>query len=59
MGRINAVRCEVRAMKATLIFPFILIALDIGAAVVYAVHGDVRHAIYWAAACVLTVCVTV
>ena len=39
------------------IFPIILIILDIGAAVVYAVHKDVRMAVYWLAAAVLNVCV--
>ena len=39
------------------IFPIILIILDIGAAVVYAVHNDVRMAVYWLAAAVLNICV--
>ena len=41
------------------IFPIILIILDIGAAVVYAVHKDVRMAVYWLAAAVLNICVVV
>ena len=39
------------------IFPVILIVLDVGAAVVYAVHKDARMALYWTAAAVLNVCV--
>ena len=45
-------------MKATLIFPTILIALDIGAAVVYAACGNCKKAVYWCAAATLTACVT-
>jgi len=40
------------------LFPAVLIALDIGAAVVYGVEGDWRRTIYWTAAAVLTVVVT-
>ena len=40
----------------TAIFPTILIALDFGASVVYAVALDRRRALYWAA--VLTACLT-
>ena len=40
------------------LFPIILIVLDFAAGVVYACGGDARHAIYWAAAGVLTICVT-
>ena len=39
-------------------FPIILIALDIGASVVYAFQFDWRRSLYWFAACVLTYCVT-
>jgi hypothetical protein len=42
----------------TKLFPTILIVLDILAAVVYGVDGDVRRAIYWGAAAVLTATVT-
>lgn len=38
-------------------FPIMLIVLQIGAAVVYAYHNDVRMAVYWFAAAVLNVCV--
>ncbi len=40
------------------LFPSILIALDVAAAVVYATHGDARRFIYWLAAAVLTATVT-
>lgn len=40
------------------IFPSVLIALDVAAAVVYAEAGDWRRAIYWFAAAVLTATVT-
>ena len=39
-------------------FPIILITLDVWAAVVYACCGDVKRAVYWLAAAVLTSCVT-
>jgi len=45
-------------MRAVLIFPTILIVLDVGAALVYALDMDWRRAIYWLAAAVLTTCVT-
>lgn len=45
-------------MKSRYIFPLILIALDVGAAVMYGVGGDVRKAVYWIAAAVLNVTVT-
>ena len=41
------------------IFPVILIVLNVGAAVVYGFHLDWRRCIYWLAAAVLTLCVTV
>lgn len=40
------------------LFPSLLIALDVGAGVVYACHGDVRRMVYWLAAAVLTATVT-
>lgn len=42
----------------TKFFPTILIALSIAAGIVYAVKGDVRHAIYWFAAATLNIAVT-
>ena len=40
------------------IFPCILIACDLGAAVMCATGGDVRKTIYWMAAAVLSCTVT-
>ncbi len=40
------------------IFPVILIALDLGAAVMYGISGDVKKVIYWIAAAVLNAAVT-
>lgn len=45
-------------MKATLIFPTILIILDLFAAMVYAHDFNIRLTIYWFAAAILTACVT-
>jgi hypothetical protein len=39
-------------------FPFMLIVLDVSAAIVYATYGDWRRMIYWLAAATLTLCVT-
>ena len=39
-------------------FPALLIVLDVAAAVVYALEPDVRRAVYWTAAAVLTAVVT-
>ena len=43
---------------STRVFPSILIALDVAAALVYAAHGDWRRLIYWLAAATLTATVT-
>ena len=40
------------------IFPCILIACDVGAAIVYACNADWKMALYWLAATVLNCCVT-
>ncbi len=45
-------------MKKEYIFPVLLIALDIGAAAVYAAGPDWRKVIYWLAAAVLNAAVT-
>jgi len=45
-------------MKRQYIFPLILIALDIGAAVMSVPVGDWRKVIYWVAAAVLNAAVT-
>ncbi len=42
----------------TTLFPTILIILDILAATLYGIDNDVRHAIYWTAAAVLTASIT-
>lgn len=42
----------------TKIFPCVLIALDLGAAVVYGISGDWRKVVYWTAAAVLSASVT-
>ncbi len=44
---------------STLVFPLVMICLDVCAAVVYAFDKDIRHTVYWLAAAILTVCVTV
>jgi len=41
-----------------LIFPIILIILDLGAGIVYLFCGDIRHFLYWLFAAGLTICVT-
>jgi len=43
----------------TKVFPLLLIALDLGASLVYIYYLDWRRAIYWFAAAVLTLTVTV
>lgn len=40
------------------LFPSVLIVLDLCACGVYAVGGDWRRSVYWFAASVLTACVT-
>ena len=45
-------------MTRTQAFPAVLVLLDVAAAVVYAADADVRRAIYWLAAAVLTAAVT-
>jgi hypothetical protein len=40
------------------IFPTAIILLNIGACLFYAIDGDVRKTIYWAAAAVLNIVVT-
>lgn len=41
-----------------LLFPSVLIVLDVAAAIVYLGHGDYRMFGYWVSAAVLTSCVT-
>lgn len=45
-------------VKPEYIFTLLLILLDVGAAVVYAVQKDYKKAVYWLAAAVLNVTVT-
>lgn len=45
-------------MKSEYIFPTILIALDVCAAMPYAIKCNWRMMIYWLAAAMLTACVT-
>ena len=40
------------------LFPSLLIALDVAAALVYAAHDDWRRLVYWLAAATLTATVT-
>lgn len=48
---------EKKAMSM-LIFPCALIALDVGAAIVYLIGKDYKKAVYWLAAAVLNITVT-
>ena len=41
-----------------IIFPLILIILDVLSAIPYAVSGDYKKSIYWIAAAILNICVT-
>lgn len=45
-------------MNTKYIFPLLLIALDVGAAIVYGVGKDFKMVTYWIAAAVLNICVT-
>ena len=45
-------------MRIEWIFPSVLIALDVAAAMPYAFHCNWRMMIYWLAAATLTACVT-
>ena len=46
-------------INATQILPIAMILLDVGAAVVGLWHKDYRRAVYWVAAAVLNVTVTI
>lgn len=56
MGKTNKTKGQ--KMKSEYIFPTILIALDVFAAIPYAAKGNWRMTIYWLAAATLTACVT-
>lgn len=45
-------------IKPEYIFPLLLILLDLGAVVIYAVQKDYKKAVYWIAAAVLNITVT-
>ena len=45
-------------LKTEHIFPLLLIAINIIAAVIYFIKGEIKMGIYWIAAAVLNVCVT-
>ena len=40
-------------------FPIVLIVLDVAAAVTYAFYFNWKMSVYWLAAAVLTICVTI
>lgn len=54
----NHERNTAEKIKTEYIFPTVLIALDIAAAIPYGFKGNVRMMIYWLAAATLTACVT-
>lgn len=45
-------------IKPEYIFPLLLILLDVGAAIIYALQKDYKKAVYWIAAAVLNLAVT-
>lgn len=51
-------RINMTKIKPEYIFPLLLILLDVGAAIIYAVQKDYKKAVYWLAAAVLNVTVT-
>ncbi len=51
-------RGEVIMNKIVYIFPCLMMALDIGAAIVYGINGDFKKVVYWIAAAVLNAAVT-
>jgi len=46
-------------MNTTLIFPCVLMTLNVGASIVYAIHKDWLMSVYWLLACGLTAIVTI
>lgn len=46
-------------MSFKLVFPVILIVLDVCAGLVYGYSHDWKHMVYWFAAATLTLCVTI
>ena len=51
-------RCGDKRMRSEYIFPLLLILLDVGAAIVYALQKDYKKSVYWIAAAVLNLAVT-
>lgn len=49
---------EEKKKMSMYIFPAVLIALDVGAAVMCFVGKDYKKGVYWLAAAVLNICVT-
>lgn len=45
-------------MTSEKILPSVMVALSLGASLVYALHKDLRHALYWLASAVLIAAVT-
>lgn len=43
----------------TKILPFVMITINIFTAIIYAINGDIRRTVYWIAAAVLTLSVTI
>ena len=56
--RQNRRRSGMVTMRTEYIFPTVLIALDVCAALPYAWHDNLRMMVYWLAAATLTACVT-
>ena len=55
---LQIIKCQLVKIKSEYIFPLLLILLDVGAAVIYAIQKDYKKAVYWLAAAVLNVTVT-
>lgn len=49
----------IRRIRMAELFPMVLILLDLSAAVAYGLQADWRRSIYWFAAAVLTLMVTI
>ena len=45
-------------MKSTYVFPLVLIVLDVGATITNIINRDIKMAVYWIAAAVLSSAVT-
>lgn len=49
---------EEKKKMSVYIFPIVLIALDVGAAIMCFISKDYKKGVYWLAAAVLNICVT-